>query len=173
MMAVPAAPARTDTARARGDSGVTPRQPDANARTVRAGDWIVRLDQPYSATVRTLLAIQKYKADDPPPYDDTGWTLDALRHVETIKAADSAILKQPMQLLTADASVRGSVGGSGNTLIVKHLGDWRSAGTAVKTVPRVYRCAGAFKAVTPTTLRGLTSSRTRRPVFARQWQRLA
>ncbi|HEX2721833.1 MAG TPA: hypothetical protein VHM24_02880, partial [Gemmatimonadaceae bacterium] len=94
---------------------------------VHAGDWIVRLDQPYSATVRTLLAIQKYKPDDPPPYDDTGWTLDALRHVETIKAADSSILKQPMQLLASGASVRGEVSGTGRTLLVKHNGDWRSA----------------------------------------------
>jgi hypothetical protein len=95
--------------------------------TVRTGDWIVRLDQPYSATVRTLLAIQKFKADDPPPYDDTGWTMDALRHVETIKVTDSAIFTRPMQLLTTNATVGGSTVGTGTTLIVKHLGDWRSA----------------------------------------------
>lgn len=117
------------------------------ATTVHAGDWIVRLDQPYSATVRTLLAIQKYKVDDPPPYDDTGWTLDALRHVETIKAADSTILAKPMQLLTADAVVRGSVTGSGGTLIVKHLGDWRSAVLPWKTgSARVSVAEAAFKA---------------------------
>jgi hypothetical protein len=28
--------------------------------------------------------------DDPQPCDDTGWTLDALRHVETIAVTDSA-----------------------------------------------------------------------------------
>ncbi len=94
---------------------------------VHAGDWIVRLDQPYAATARTLLAIQKFKADDPPPYDDTGWTLDALRHVETIKVADSTILTRPMQPLTADATVKGSISGTGTTLIVRHVGDWRSA----------------------------------------------
>ena len=99
---------------------------DTTTVAVRSGDWIVRLDQPYSATVRTLLAIQKYKVDDPPPYDDTGWTLDALRHVETIKAADSSILTRPMQLLASDASVKGTVA-TGSTLLVKHLGDWRSA----------------------------------------------
>ena len=94
--------------------------------TVHAGDWIVRLDQPYSASVRTLLAIQKFKADDPPPYDDTGWTLDVLRHVETVKVTDSTIFTKPMQLMTGPASVRGTVATTG-TLIVKHLGDWRSA----------------------------------------------
>jgi hypothetical protein len=94
--------------------------------TVHTGDWIVRLDQPYSASVRTLLAIQKFKADDPPPYDDTGWTLDVLRHVETIKVADSSIFTKPMQLMTGPATVRGTVASTG-TLLVKHLGDWRSA----------------------------------------------
>jgi hypothetical protein len=116
---------------------------------VKAGDWIVRLDQPYSATVRTLLAIQKYKADEPPPYDDTGWTLDALRHVETIKVADSSIFSRPMQMLTADASVRGAVPASG-TLIVKHLGDWRSAvlpwkasGAKVSVAEAAFKADGA------------------------------
>jgi hypothetical protein len=99
---------------------------DTTTTAVKSGDWIVRLDQPYAAPVRTLLAIQKFKADDPPPYDDTGWTLDELRHVQTIKVADSTILSRPMQLVTSDVSVRGSVPASG-TLLVKHLGDWRSA----------------------------------------------
>lgn len=99
---------------------------DTTTVAVHSGDWIVRLDQPYSATVRTLLAIQKFKADDPPPYDDTGWTLDELRHVQTIKVQDSSIFSKPMQLLTGDASVRGSVPATG-TIVVKHLGDWRSA----------------------------------------------
>jgi hypothetical protein len=99
---------------------------DTATTAVAAGDWIVRLDQPYSAPVRTLLAIQRYKADDPPPYDDTGWTLDELRHVQTLKVADSTILTRPMTLVTTDASVRGNVPASG-TLLVKHIGDWRSA----------------------------------------------
>jgi hypothetical protein len=94
---------------------------------VKAGDWIVRLDQPYTQTVRTLLAIQKYKPDDPSPYDDTGWTLDELRHVVTHKVADSAVLAKPMQMLTADAKVEGAVSGNGNVILVEHLGDWRSA----------------------------------------------
>ncbi len=113
---------------------------------VHAGDWIVRLDQPYSATVRTLLAIQKYKADDPPPYDDTGWTLDELRHVQTIKVTDSTIFAKPMQLLATDASVRGTVA-SGGTLIVKHLGDWRSAVLPWKAAgAKVSVADAAFKA---------------------------
>src|SRR5207237_3228268 len=102
---------------------------------VHAGDWIVRLDQPYSATPRTLLAIQRFKADDPPPYDDTGWTLDELRHVQTLKIADSTILTKPMQLLTSDARVEGTVASGSGPLLVRHLGDWRSAVFPWKIAP--------------------------------------
>ena len=119
---------------------------DTTTVAVRSGDWIVRLDQPYSATVRTLLAIQKYKVEDPPPYDDTGWTLDMLRHVETIKVADSSVLTRPMQILTADAAVKGTVA-EGSTLLVKHLGDWRSAVLPWKAKgAKVSVASGAFKA---------------------------
>jgi hypothetical protein len=122
---------------------------DTTTIAVRSGDWIVRLDQPYSATVRTLLAIQKYKVEDPPPYDDTGWTLDMLRHVETIKVADSSVLTRPMQLLAADASVKGTAA-AGTTLLVKHLGDWRSAvlpwkakGAKVSVAEKAFKADGA------------------------------
>ncbi len=99
----------------------------ANRIQVRQGDWIVRMDQPYTQTVRTLLAVQRYKPEDPQPYDDTGWTLDALRHVETVAIADSAVFGRPMTPLGADAVVAGATKGAGGTILVRHLGDWRSA----------------------------------------------
>ena len=94
---------------------------------VHAGDWIVRMDQPYTALVRTVLAQQRFRPDDPSPYDDTGWSLDQLRHVTAYTIADSAILRQPMRLLGADVVPAGTVAGSGATLLVTPLGDWRSA----------------------------------------------
>ena len=117
------------------DSAPTAKIANDSAVQVRAGDWIVRLDQPYSATPRTLLAIQHFKADDPPPYDDTGWTLDELRHVQTLKISDSTILSKPMQMLTTDARVEGDVSGSPGSLLVRHLGDWRSAVLPWKVAP--------------------------------------
>ena len=101
--------------------------------TVKAGDWVVRLDQPYTQVPRTLLAIQTFKPDLPSPYDDTGWTLDELRHVQTLKIADSAVLKAPMTPLTGDATVNGAVAGAGDVLLAPHLGDWRSAVLPWKT----------------------------------------
>src|SRR3954465_2812532 len=112
------------------------------AIAVHSGDWIVRLDQPYSATPRTLLAIQKYKADDPPPYDDTGWTLEERRPVEGLKIAGSAILPRPMQLLTSDARVEGTVASGSGPLLVRHLGDWRSAVLPWKVAPATVSVAG-------------------------------
>ena len=100
---------------------------DSALPQVRAGDWLVRMDQPYAGPIRTLLAIQKFKADDPPPYDDTGWTLDLLRHVETSEVNDSSVLSVPMTLLAGDAVHEGEITGTGPVLVVRHVGDWRSA----------------------------------------------
>ncbi|MCU0649211.1 MAG: hypothetical protein MUF00_14525 [Gemmatimonadaceae bacterium] len=94
---------------------------------VNAGDWVVRMDQPYTQFPRSVLAIQSFKPTDPQPYDDTGWTMDLLRHVTTLKIADAAILTKPMTLMTSDAIVRGRIAGTGPTLVVPHLGDYRSA----------------------------------------------
>lgn len=112
-------------------SGATPAaaaDPIGKPATVHAGDWIIRMDQPYTQTVRTILAYQHFKpADDPSPYDDIGWTLDELYNVQTLKVVDSTVLSKPMKLATADAKVAGVVNGSGKLLLVPHLGDWRSA----------------------------------------------
>ncbi len=117
---------------------------------IEAGDWIVRLDQPYTQFPRTVLSLQSFKPTDPQPYDDTGWTMDLLRHVTTLKIADSTVLKKPMRLMTADASVSGTVAGSGATLVVPHLGDWRSsvlpwkvAGARVRVADSAFTVEGA------------------------------
>ena len=99
---------------------------------VKAGDLIVRMDQPITGTVRTLLAKQSFGANEPPPYDDTGWTLDLLRHVIVYPIGDSAVLKKPMGEVTSDVVVTGDISSdssaaSGRVLIVRNSGDWRAA----------------------------------------------
>jgi len=142
-----AAPADSGTRVSRGGAGGA-RGPSRAAAptqvTVRPGDWIVRMDQPYTQMIRTMLAIQRYKPDDPSPYDDTGWTIDELRHVETYTITDSTILSKPMRLVTADATVAGRVSGTGSTLLVTHLGDWRSAVFPWKAGARVSVADSAF-----------------------------
>src|SRR5882672_2354972 len=77
-----------------------------------AGSYVIRMDQPYSRMADMLLDTQYYNVNDPRPYDDTGWTLGALRNVKTVRVTDKAVLQTPMTLLTQDAKVAGSVTGA-------------------------------------------------------------
>src|SRR5204862_947334 len=72
-----------------------------------AGSYVIRMDQPYSRMADMLLDTQYYNVSDPRPYDDTGWTLGALRNVKTVRVTDKAVLQNPMTLLTHDATVAG------------------------------------------------------------------
>ena len=83
-----------------------------SARKFPAGSYIIRMDQPYSRMADMLLDTQYYNVNDPRPYDDTGWTLGALRNVETVRVTDKDVLNVPMNLLTADARVRGKLTGT-------------------------------------------------------------
>src|SRR5436190_2401829 len=74
-----------------------------------AGSYMIRMDQPYSRMADMLLDTQYYNVNDPAPYDDTGWTLGALRNVKTVRVTDKSVLQLPMTLLTQDAKVAGTV----------------------------------------------------------------
>jgi hypothetical protein len=95
----------------------------AGKTQVAAGDYIVRMDQPFSNLVAMFLDTQFFAPGNPNPYDDTGWSLPLLRNVKAQKMADKGVLEQPMTLLTADARVPGAVTGSGGTLVIDHNGD--------------------------------------------------
>ena len=77
-----------------------------------AGSYVIRMDQPYSRMADMLLDTQYYNVNDPRPYDDTGWTLGALRNVKTVRVTDKSVLQAPMTMLAADAKVTGSVRGT-------------------------------------------------------------
>jgi len=76
-----------------------------------AGSYVIRMDQPYSRMADMLLDTQYYNVNDPRPYDDTGWTLGALRNVKTVRVTDRSILQVPVTMLSADAKVTGRVSG--------------------------------------------------------------
>lgn len=63
------------------------------------GSYVIRMDQPYSRQADMLLDTQYYSTNDPRPYDDTGWTLGALRNLTTKRITDPAILKAQMTLV--------------------------------------------------------------------------
>ncbi|HEX7123673.1 MAG TPA: M14 family zinc carboxypeptidase [Gemmatimonadaceae bacterium] len=92
----------------RADSAFT-----AGAVPVAAGDYVVTLEQPYGPLVKSYFSRQDFGADDPRPYDDTGWTVQLLRNVVVRAIADTAVLRRSMSTVNQDIRVRGRVTGEG------------------------------------------------------------
>jgi Zinc carboxypeptidase len=90
---------------------------------VAAGDYVIRADQPYRTMADMYFALQSYPAANPQPYDDTGWTMQLMRNVALKPVHDTAVLTQPMTLLTADVAPKGAISGAGSTILVNHTGD--------------------------------------------------
>ena len=90
---------------------------------VAAGDYIVRMDQPYSRCAVNFLDTQFFSPANPSPYDDTGWAIPLVRNVKVSKIDDKTVLDQPMTLLASDVKLPGTITGSGNVVIVDHNGD--------------------------------------------------
>jgi hypothetical protein len=88
-----------------------------------AGSYVVRMDQPYSRMGDMLLDTQYYNVTDPNPYDDTGWSLGALRNVKTVRITDTAVLKLPMQAIAGPAEYKGRISGSGSVYVINHNTD--------------------------------------------------
>src|SRR5205814_3276246 len=76
-----------------------------------AGSYVIRMDQPYSRMADMLLDTQYYNVTDPAPYDDTGWTMGAMRNVKTVRVTDKSVLEVDAKLLTEDAKVTGQLTG--------------------------------------------------------------
>ena len=85
----------------------------ADEHEAPAGSYVVRLDQPYGVLVRVLLDVQEFPKDATPPYDDTGWTLPFLHHVEAIKVDDPSILSADMRQVSQAVGVAGGLEGKG------------------------------------------------------------
>jgi zinc carboxypeptidase len=87
-----------------------------------AGSYVVRMDQPYSRLADAVLDTQYYNPRDPRSYDDTGWTLGALRNVRAVRVTDATILDVPMQKM-GTVEVLGGVSGEGATFLINHNTD--------------------------------------------------
>jgi hypothetical protein len=87
------------------------------------GSYVVRMDQPYSRLADMLLDRQYYNPNDTPPYDDTGWTLSALRNLQTTRVTDTAILNRKMEKLDEVAPPAGGIQGTGPVFLVRHTGE--------------------------------------------------
>jgi len=113
-----------------------------------AASFVIRMDQPYSRMADMLLDTQYFNPSDPRPYDDTGWSLGALRNVKTIRVTDTAILKAAMQPLKSPAKAPGGVKGpeSAAGFLIAHNTDNTLATLRfrLKDVP-VFAAEDAFK----------------------------
>ncbi|MFN8977935.1 MAG: M14 family zinc carboxypeptidase [Gemmatimonadaceae bacterium] len=90
---------------------------------VKAGDWIVRGDQPFRTLADMYFGIQNYAPQNPRPYDDTGWTFQFMRNVAVLPVSDKAIVSQPMTMVTAKVRAAGGITGTGPVLLVEHTTD--------------------------------------------------
>jgi hypothetical protein len=95
----------------------------AGTVAVKAGDYVVRGDQPYRTMGDMYFSLQSFAVSNPRPYDDTGWTYQLMRHIELKAVTDKAILDQPMTMITADVKAAGGVEGSGSTIVVANNSD--------------------------------------------------
>jgi hypothetical protein len=95
----------------------------AGGVAVKAGDWIIRGDQPYRTVVDMYFAQQDYSMANPSPYDDLGWTYPMMRNIVSHEINDKAILTAAMTPVTGTIRATGGITGTGSTVIVDHTGD--------------------------------------------------
>jgi hypothetical protein len=97
--------------------------PRETSITFPAGSYIVRMDQPYSRMADMMLDTEFYNPRDPRSYDDTGWTLGALRNVKTLRVMDASILETPMSKVDGELKPAAAMKGSGPVLLIAHTTD--------------------------------------------------
>ena len=94
-------------------------------RSLPAGSYIIRMDQPYSRIADALLDYQYWSPDDPQkhPYDDTGWTFPEAFDVEALRVTDTTVLRAPMEIVKGEVRAPGGVTGKGSVFAIEHNAD--------------------------------------------------
>ncbi|MBK6488352.1 MAG: hypothetical protein IPF98_16160 [Gemmatimonadetes bacterium] len=90
---------------------------------VKAGDYIIRADQPYRIIPEMYFSVQNFAPGNPRPYDDTGWTFQLTRNFKVSEVADSSVLVQAMTMVTRDVAAPGGIEGTGAVVVVEHTTD--------------------------------------------------
>ena len=87
---------------------------------VKAGDYLVRLDQPYGNFARTLLLAQPFpKTAQYTPYDDVAWSLDYMLGVEVEAIDHKGVFELPVEALKSTPDLSGSVT-DGSRWVIEH-----------------------------------------------------
>ena len=75
-------PTRSTSCGVRGSKFIAPtRAFKAGGVDVKAGDYVIRGDQPFRTLADMYFSVQNYAPANPRPYDDTGWTFQYMRNV--------------------------------------------------------------------------------------------
>jgi Zinc carboxypeptidase len=90
---------------------------------VKAGDYVVRGDQPYRTIADMYFSVQNYAPSNPRPYDDTGWTFQYMRNLTIKPLTEKSALEEKMAPVTADVRAPGGIEGTGPVLVVEHTTD--------------------------------------------------
>jgi hypothetical protein len=83
---------------------------------VAAGDYVLRMDQPYRSFLLTLMDVQRFPEGAPRPYDDVAWTFPMMFNVTVTPVSDSAVRRVAMaavrdSVVLAGAAARAPAGG--------------------------------------------------------------
>src|SRR5581483_10961322 len=72
--------------------GVAKQEVKLKEGTFPAGSYIIKRDQPYGRLAKIMLEKQDFPDMNLRTYDDTGWTMGLMAHVDVKESADKAIL---------------------------------------------------------------------------------
>jgi hypothetical protein len=120
-------------------------------RTLPAGSYIIRMDQPYSRIADALLDYQYWATNDPQTevYDDTAWTMGELANVEVLRIVDTRVFDAPMARVSGEVRAPGAISGTGSIYLVNHNADnalvtlrYRLKDANVETAEEPFEAAG-------------------------------
>lgn len=113
-----------------------------------AGSFIIKAGQPYWRLAKTLLEKQNYPDPALQTYDDSGWTMGLMSHVEVKEIADKLALDAPATLIT-EYKPAGEITGRGPLIAVAHNGSnnlitlrYRLKNATVRAAEKAFSAAG-------------------------------
>jgi hypothetical protein len=77
--------------------------------SVRPGDFVIRMDQPYRDFIKNLMEVQNFPENAPRPYDDVAWTLPLLYNVTVHEVNDRAVQQMALEPAEARITLDGAV----------------------------------------------------------------
>ncbi len=122
----------------------------ASEGSFAAGDFIVKLDQPYRNYAVDLLLPQDFpEGAEHEPYDDTSWALPVHYGVRTIRIDDAAVRAVDLQPVAGPVHASGEVDGRGPMFMLRDVGQeallaarYRLAEFEVRIADQAFRVEG-------------------------------